>query len=205
VPLSETQKRWASFVTRAQQLRNQFHHHGMCPELVSPPVLDEFLALWKDIKGANQPLPELGGGGGALLISPLGLTPGVLFSALHHAKPDSVLILCSQETRPLAGHALGAATFAGPVHYYQVRDPHAGYDEEAAAVQAARDTLLAADRVCANLTGGTTCMSILVQKLAEAASRLDRPLRRFALIDRRPPEQQRAAPFVTSEVHWLDD
>ena len=47
-------------------------------------------------------------------------------------------------------------------------------------------------------------MGLIVQRLAEEAQKLDRPVRRFALIDRRPPAQQDNEPFVQGDCHWLD-
>ena len=37
------------------------------------------------------------------------------------------------------------------------------------------------------MTGGTTLMGLIVQRLVEEAQKLDRTVRRFALIDRRLP------------------
>ena len=56
----------------------------------------------------------------------------------------------------------------------------------------------------ANITGGTTLMGIIVQRLVEEAQRLDRPVKRFALIDRRPTAAQESDPFVQGDSHWLD-
>jgi len=65
--------------------------------------------------------------------------------------------------------------------------------------------LLEADTVPANLTGGVTIMGICVQNLVECAQRLDRPVHRFALVDRRHLTEQDAEPYIQSESHWFDD
>lgn len=54
------------------------------------------------------------------------------------------------------------------------------------------------------MTGGTTLMGIVVQQLVEVSEKLDRPTRRFALIDRRPPHKQDTEPYVLSDSQWLD-
>lgn len=54
------------------------------------------------------------------------------------------------------------------------------------------------------VTGGTILMGLIVQRLVEEAQKLDRPVRRFALIDRQPPAEQDRDPFVQGEHHWLD-
>ena len=79
-----------------------------------------------------------------------------------------------------------------------------GFDEIDKAATQARQRLLDADEVIANMTGGTTLMGLVIQRLVEEAQRLDRPVRRFALIDRRTPAEQDSEPFVQGDDHWLD-
>ncbi len=83
-------------------------------------------------------------------------------------------------------------------------DPLGGFAEIATATEQAQQWLLEADTVVANMTGGTTLMGLVVQRLAEEARKLDRPVQRFALIDRRAQTQQDAEPFVQGDCHWLD-
>ena len=87
----------------------------------------------------------------------------------------------------------------------ELADPHGGFDEIDKAAKQARRDLLDADEVLANMTGGTTLMGLIVQRLVEEAQKLDRTVRRFALIDRRLPVEQDSDPFVQSDCHWLDD
>ncbi len=47
-------------------------------------------------------------------------------------------------------------------------------------------------------------MGLLIQRLVEEARNLDRKVQRFALIDRRPPDEQDSDPFVQSEHYYLD-
>ena len=86
----------------------------------------------------------------------------------------------------------------------ELADPHGGFDEIDKAAKQARRDLLDADEVLANMTGGTTLMGLIVQRLVEEAQKLDRTVRRFALIDRRLPVEQDSDPFVQSDCHWLD-
>ena len=52
--------------------------------------------------------------------------------------------------------------------------------------------LVAANEVFVNLTGGTTLMGLLAQRIGEEARRLGRSVRRFGLVDRRSPAEQDA-------------
>ena len=69
----------------------------------------------------------------------------------------------------------------------------------------AKPWLFEADRIEANLTGGTSLMGVLVGRLLEHAGRTyRRPARRFVLIDPRPYEEQRAEPWVKGDIHYID-
>lgn len=48
-------------------------------------------------------------------------------------------------------------------------------------------------------------MGLAAEALASTARRLARPVRRFGLIDRRPPDQQMDDPYQTGEPFWLDE
>ncbi len=191
----------------ANDLRNALHHHAMREEgLEEPPrPLESVRCFWDRLKAGAIDLPELGSGGGRLLLSPQGTKPGVLFSALKVAQPDTCLVICSATSASSICEAGERAGFQGSIEQIELTDPHGGFDEINASAEQARRYLLDADKVVANMTGGTTLMGLVVQRLAEEAQKLDRPVRRFALIDRRPPAEQDSDPFVQGDYHWLDD
>ena len=114
------------------------------------------------------------------------------------------MVVCSSASINSIDDTARHATFAGCIEPIKLVDPHGGFDKITEALDQARHHLLKADEVVANMTGGTTLMGIIVQQLVEEAQQLDRPVRRFILIDRRPPEQQDRDPFVQSDCHWLD-
>jgi hypothetical protein len=87
----------------------------------------------------------------------------------------------------------------------RLEDPYAGKDERKRIIREARRELAAADEVLVNITGGTTLMGVVAEDLAQEARRFARPVRRFALIDKRPPEQQKLEPFVEGDILWLDE
>jgi thioesterase domain-containing protein len=71
-------------------------------------------------------------------------------------------------------------------------------------VREARRPLVAAQEIAVNLTGGTTLMGLAVAAIANEAQRLGRDVRRFGLVDRRPPSEQDANPYRAGEAFWLD-
>ena len=189
-------------------LRNVLHHHAMRVEVFEEPpkFLEDVWHFWNSLRQGKTELPLLGGSHGKLLISPQGTRPGVLFSALKVTHPvDTCMVICSSASVGSITDAANHAGFEGSVMSIELDDPHGGFDEIAKAVDQVRRHLLEADEVVANMTGGTTLMGIIVQQLVEEAQKLDRPVRRFVLIDRRPPEQQDRDSFVQSDWHWLDN
>jgi CRISPR-associated DxTHG motif protein len=199
-------KAWGNFWTQLTALRNTLHHHGMRETALEAPQssLQSLVSYWKRIRQDEVKPPKLGGGAGRSLITAQGTRPGVLFSALQAVRPDRCLVVCSEQTSGSTSVAAAAAGYSGAIEHLMVADPYAGFDELDALVVQSRRWLLDADKVVANLTGGTTLMGVLVQQLVEAAGKLDRPTHRFVLIDRRPPEEQDASPYVASDVHWID-
>ncbi len=190
-------------------LRNALHHHAMRTDALEKPPssLETVQDFWNRLKreGLKEKgeisLPPLGG---RLLISPQGGRPGVLFSALNVAQPDVCLVICSEESASRIPEAAKEARFKGHIERIKLTDPLGGFDEIDAVAKCAQGYLSYADEVIANITGGSTLMGVIVQRLVEDAQKLDRPVKRFALIDRRTTEEQDSNPFVLGDSHWLD-
>ncbi|MEW5980208.1 MAG: TM1812 family CRISPR-associated protein [Acidobacteriota bacterium] len=200
-------QQWSRFWSQLTELRNTVHHHGMREQSweSAPESLKPVLEFWGCLRRGEILLSAFGGGGGTLLITPQGSRPGVFYSALKATEPNRCLVVCSLQTQATVEEAASKAGSAGPVKKLLLQDPFSGFDELPALSKEARSWLLEADEVVANLTGGTTLMGIAVQQLLELGQKLGRPGRRFALIDRRPPTEQDAQPYVASEFRWLDD
>lgn len=204
--LDDEQMQWAQFWDRLGKRRNALAHPGMSTEVVA--MKDAELAplrtTWDRIKDAGEAWARFGGGGGRLLVSPLGRSPGVLYSALVVTKPSALLVLCSSDTRDQVTTAIAQSGFSGVVTCVEMQDPLAGFDEIESLRGQAGSVLLAADEVVVNLTGGTTLMGIVVQRLFERTRELQRPSRRLLLTDGRPPAEQLHDPWQASGCRWLD-
>jgi len=83
-------------------------------------------------------------------------------------------------------------------------DPYGGLEEIERIVKEARPFLVGAKEVLVNITGGTTLMGLAAEALAKEAGNFARPVRRFGLVDRRPPGEQREHPYQAADVFWLD-
>ena len=193
------------------ELRNAFHHHGMRSSEVSNPQgksggkLDDVRDFWGELRKQEVDPPRLGGSRGLLLVSPHGARRGALFMALKTSSPDRCLVICSKDSSKSISEVTTQACFPyEAMHQFMLNDHRSGFDEIDETAEFARRLLLEADEVVANSTGGTTLMGLIVQRWVEEAKKLKRPVRRFALVDRRSREEQDKEPYVEGELYWLD-
>lgn len=213
--LSERQQRLGRYWFLLCELRNALHHHGMRKgDLLDQKFhqnLEAVRSYWND---ELQGLPTISLDWGSqryrhLLVSPIGERPGVLYSAVKRASaegppPDFCLVICSPRTEAAIPDALSRAGFRGGHCLLRLEDPHAGIGEIGKLTKDSRQYLAGADEVSVNITGGTTLMGVVAEKLAQEARQLARPVHRFALIDRRSQEDQKQDPFVEGEILMLD-
>ena len=217
--LTEKQRQVGKFWEGLAEVRNAYAHHGMRGDdlfrdgsiaATQKCVLDYWNETLRTCPSVDLSLGA--SPGGRVLVSPIGLRPGVLFSALEacrahgdRAEPALCLVICSPETAGTHAPAFQHAKYVGDVESLQLDDAFSG---GAGAIrrlaQAARRHFIGASEVLVNVTGGTTLMGLAAEELAAAARSLACPVRRFGLIDRRPAEHQDADPYHAGKPFWLD-
>ncbi len=216
--LSPGQRSLGMFWKNLGSLRNAYHHQGMRPQvLVGEDETEQRLAcvlkFWRRMLRKCPDFSLLLGEktGGKVLVSPIGNAPGVLYSALHvcganGGQPPSLCIaVCSRKSEEKISDAAKRANYSGVTETLRFKDPYGGIEEIKPLTDAARPHLIGADEVLVNVTGGTTLMGLAAEKVAKAARDLACPsVRRFGLIDRRPPEQQKTDPYRVGALFWLD-
>ena len=201
-------------------MRNAYHHHGMRPRNLvggqdAKSAADCIRKIREYWHGTLRDVPDFplslgGSSGGRVLVSPIGKRPGVLFSALHACRevgglPDICLVICSGGSEEGIEEAVGRAGYAGGIERLRFEDPHGGLGEIERLKAVGRPCLLGAEDVLINVTGGTTLIGLAAEQLANAARDLACPsVRRFGLVDRRPPDEQDAETYVIGEPFWLD-
>ena len=206
-----------SYWKALRDLRNGYAHQGMRGEdLVASTARDTQLAnverYWTTLRSCPRLPVRLDEESGArVLVTPLGLRPGVLFSALHACRsergfgePTECMVICSAESEGAIIEAVQRARYDGDVTRLALSDPHGGRVEIRRLVAAARERLFGASEMLVNVTGGTTLMGLAAEALANEARRFARPVRRFGLIDRRPGRRQVSDPYQIGEAFWLD-
>ncbi|MDR7420775.1 MAG: TM1812 family CRISPR-associated protein [Armatimonadota bacterium] len=207
-PASDSSSWLAQLWARVRDLRNRVAHPGMCPDEVWPsrdqvaPLVDECERHTSDDSWwlAHPPVEVAW-----VFVTPLGLSPGVLYSGLVKLQPPVALVVTSREGQGLLSEAAHRAGFdEKQLHSYVVQDAHDCFAEREGVEQWARFMLLETRRIVINVTGGTTGLQYLVEAVGRRGERLGLDVERVALIDRRVPEEQRRSPYVAAELVPLD-
>lgn len=206
-PQHELSSLWQTIAKR----RNKFAHAGMNGEEEIKPEaeavkIDELIrqcetalsddSFWKfQMRGAR----------GELLITPLGLSPGVLFTALSVLRPDRAIVVTSTTASQELEEICRRIDYdPGRMQVKILEDVHNCFAMGADVAQSLTSDIMDADRVTLNVTGGTTALQYIVERIGRHAERLGSSVRRVALVDRRALAEQQRDPFVCGEVIFLD-
>ncbi len=206
--LTQTQQLLASFWSKISEKRNLLAHAGMKSQTPLP-TRDELRQLvihdGRQLLDTVEKLNVHFGGSQKLLVSGLGRSPGALFTALSHVRPDALLVLTSAEASRHLKDTLQAAGLPDlPVHPIILADPYRAFRQIKRVLDVCRPVLLDADRVIVNLTGGTTAMQYLCERVGDEATKLGIDVQRVAAIDEPPREEQYADPFKLGTLELLD-
>ncbi|CAA7602823.1 CRISPR-associated protein, TM1812 family [Acididesulfobacillus acetoxydans] len=140
-----------------------------------------------------------------LLLSPLGLSAGPLFSALRRLAPEHVLVLTSQEADADLPRITEHAEYQGTLQKIVVEDPFTCFQELPqieAEISRAVESLPNVE-IFVNITGGTTALQYAVQEVASSLRDRDYLVHEVAFADRRLADEQKQVPFVEGEMFYL--
>ncbi|MBE3575409.1 MAG: TIGR02221 family CRISPR-associated protein [Firmicutes bacterium] len=152
---------------------------------------------------------------GRILLTPLGRSTGLIYTAVLRTNPEGLLVVTSQEALHGLRTALEAAgrpdllpvELGGqaPNHVFLLNDPYTGYSQVEDIRSGAfwREVMLYCRELICSITGGTTVLQWCVSTLANEALRHGIPVRTVAMVDRRPHEEQQQNPFVCGEMITL--
>jgi hypothetical protein len=214
--VSDQQRELAKFWRQVADARNKLTHNGMRPEPVTDKdeaVFSQIMKEWESWKKTFCPFPlRPKGREGTLLISPLGKTPAVLEAAIRLCTPDFLLVVTSETGAKSAESIIEQSSGLNKSNskILKVNDFMGGVDEVGKVVKEGRPWLARSERVCINLTGGSTLLGYIVLKLFEEAARLSVSARRFILIEpgrgaSREGVEARAGGEGESRLVWLDN
>ena len=202
--LDEKKRILAGCWSKIIDTRNDLHHHGMDQDDVRIGRRVRNLKMTWDTLKTNLDDDRFwdvsfGGGEGQLLISPLGLFPGFLYTALRETESDVCLVVASKESKENLDIIKRRSGYHGSI-VEKIMDAHNGYPEIKDMLVNSRDVLLKADRIECNLTGGTTALQYAVIQLADLATKLGKDVSWIALADERSKEEQEAEPYVPGKM-----
>lgn len=146
-----------------------------------------------------------------VLITPMGASVGLLYSALSLIKPDRVVVLTSDKFQSRVSEVAEKAGFSdmSKIHVEIIKDVFCGFDEANALAKKLCSHIDNAGKIEVNLTGGTTAMQWAIQAAYEAIQqKLGNPgkekLARVAFVDRRRSAEQQSDPYVVGEMVKID-
>ncbi|NCB47688.1 hypothetical protein EOM81_11810, partial [bacterium] len=146
-----------------------------------------------------------------VLITPMGASVGLLYSALSLIKPDKAVVLTSEKFQDKVAEAAEKAGFSdmSKIHVEIIKDVFCGFDEANALAKKLCSHTDNAGKIEVNLTGGTTAMQWAIQAAYEAIQqKLGNPgkekLARVAFVDRRRSAEQQSDPYVVGEMVKID-
>lgn len=217
--LSPDQRELGRFWQSLCLVRNAYHHHGMRREVVFSTegqlrsALENIRHFWNTRLRTcpNIPIDVEQPARLFALLSPLGLRPGALYSAIHcvrqrrGADPARCFVVCSPTTRPAALEAARQAGYGGELVVLPLGDPYSGVGELENLRTRFTPQLANLGDLFVNLTGGTTLMGLAVQHLARVAQQKGVRVISFGLVDRRPTDLQDSDPYQMGDVLWLDE
>ncbi|KLU60947.1 CRISPR-associated (Cas) DxTHG family protein [Peptococcaceae bacterium CEB3] len=203
-------ERW-SFI---RDKRNDLYHLGFNKNsvLLNERDTETFFTYWCELRDSLDDLQkwdlDVAQGAQTLLISPLGNSAGLLYTALCKVRPDYLFILASPASVLKLGEIMDKAEWRGSVKSFLLQDPFAGFDEGKERVREMLAELKGHSDVghlVINLTGGTTVMQLLIQAVAHSKALGGRAVEQVAFVDRRPIADQQGDPYVVGEMIRLSE
>ncbi|OAT80417.1 CRISPR-associated protein [Desulfotomaculum copahuensis] len=137
-----------------------------------------------------------------VLFSALGMSPGLLYTAIKRVEPDFLLVLTSRKAAAALDEILARAGYTGRHEVITITDPHTSFDQVAEVLAKVKQSLAGLPRyhLYINLTGGTTCLQYIISRAGKASTDTYAATTTVAMIDRRPAAEQRENPYALGEM-----
>lgn len=188
--------------------RNEYAHAGFRLEVVKSDKLHDFAknfyekCLEEFSDSEFWKLPHRKSDGHKVLVTGMGASFGLLYSAVSLTKADVVIVVTSEKFRDKASEACQKSGFNNPdsLHTLIMQDVFCGFSETPALLKECWPLIKNAESVVVNLTGGTTAMQWVMQSVFERACNEHLPVERVAFVDRRPSVDQQQDPWHLGEI-----
>ncbi|MBQ3643344.1 MAG: CRISPR-associated DxTHG motif protein [Candidatus Riflebacteria bacterium] len=188
--------------------RNEYAHAGYRDKRVEVNTgkekAKEFYELcFNNLSNGNfWKLPDKLPGNGTVLITPMGASSGLLFTAVNFVKADSIIVLTSEKFIPKVSEACTKAglTDMSKVHILTIKDAFCGFNEAEELYKQMTEFIRNPEEININLTGGTTAMQWAMQTAYEKLIKEGINVKRIAFVDRRSTIEQQSNPYVLGEL-----
>ncbi|NCB38596.1 MAG: TIGR02221 family CRISPR-associated protein [Erysipelotrichia bacterium] len=189
-------------------VRNQFAHAGFQEKNVdvanAHKQLSDLVRQCHNSLGCDEAwhLPKRDTNNCKILVSGMGASFGLLYSAVHLVKPNTVIVVTSEAFKDKAVDASVRAGFIDQnnLHIVTMHDVFCGFKETPALLENIWPTIQDAESLVINLTGGTTAMQWVMQSAFEKARNNNIPVERVAFVDRRSSVEQQQNPWHLGEI-----
>lgn len=140
--------------------------------------------------------------GHKVLISGMGASFGLLYSAIRHIRPDFLIVITSSKFSQKAIEACNMADFNSDknLHIIEMLDVFRGFNEAPELVEAVWPLIQNATSLVISLTGGTTAMQWVMQSIYERSHAANISVERVAFVDPRPSIEQQKNPWHLGEL-----
>ncbi len=148
----------------------------------------------------REDLEKLATSRGHVLLTPLGLSKGMLYTLLKILEPDYTIVITSEQAALTIDEIAKKARYEKRrIKTFIVKDPYTGFNEIENLKRRVLNELRDFCVVTVNYTGGTSFLQYVVQTIADSTYPYQKITKIFT-IDRRPPEEQNENPYVLGEV-----
>lgn len=151
----------------------------------------------KTIKMEVTPLSE------KILITPLGTSPGVLYTLIKRLNPDRVIVITSKKGEENLPEICEKAGFdQNKIKAYLFDDPYTGFDKISDVIKEMISdfTIDIGSRITVNLAGGTSFLQYVTGEFSEVLESKKLDVTKVFAVDRRDFALQKAEPYVVGEV-----
>ncbi|HOI64298.1 MAG TPA: hypothetical protein PKX57_08740, partial [Mesotoga sp.] len=151
----------------------------------------------KTIKMEVTPLTE------KILLTPLGTSPGVLYTLIKRLNPDRVIVITSKKGEEKLPEICEKAGFDhNKIKAYLFDDPYTGFEEIAGVIKRMISDFPVdiTSRITVNLAGGTSFLQYVTGEFSEVLESKKLDVTKVFAVDRRDFALQKAEPYVVGEV-----
>ena len=141
-----------------------------------------------------------------ILLTPLGMSPGLLYSALCLVQPDALALLTSATAIEKLDEIFALTNQPLYIESIIMEDPFKFSADTIAIAERLEkfaDTIAPAREWVINITGGTTAMQYCLQGIQKQLELHAEKVTVVALVDKRSRDNQTIEPYVVGKIEYL--